>query len=348
MGGKTKLQLYNIAFELTDKCNLACRYCYNIWKIPGAEHKPFNSYDKAIKALKQLFAQAEVRNITLTGGEPFVAQRVIEIALFCRMEGKTVTVISNGYKGTEADYKSLVAMGVALFEFPIHSANEDTHDHITQVKGSWKKSVNSIRAIQRMKGYPVPVIVLTKYNIDEIGETLDFIADLGLRRIMMNRYNIGGCGTADPASVSATHRQLKRAFAVANDKAEELELTISSNVCSPDCLIDPADHPNILFGHCAENVLQKPITMDINGNIRLCNHSPVVAGNIFEQAIEEILYSPYANSWNEIVPQFCSACEKWERCRGGCRAASEQCGLGLGHVDPVLTSEELKAATAHA
>ena len=336
-----KIQLPNIALELTDKCNLACRYCYNVWKIPGAERVPFDSYDKATKALKRLFSQADVRNVTLTGGEPFVAQRITEIALFCRMEGKTVTVISNGLKGTENDYKSMLAMGITLFEFPIHSADESIHDYITQVKGSWRKSINSIRAVQSMKGYPVPVIVLTKYNVEVLGETLDFIEALGLRRIMMNRYNIGGCGTADPASVSATHSQLRKAFAIANNKAKELRLVISSNVCSPDCLLNPSDYPQIMFGHCSENILHKPITMDINGNIRLCNHSPVVAGNIYEQDLSDILYSPYANSWNEIIPDFCSDCQKWDTCRGGCRAASEQCALGLGHVDPIMTSCEL-------
>lgn len=332
-----KIKLLSISIELTDKCNLACRYCYNVWKVPGAEKNHFDSYAKAVNVLEKFFEQVEVRNVTLTGGEPFVAQRVKEVALFCRMQGKTVTVISNGYKGTKSDYKSLIDMGVTLFEFPIHAAQDTIHDFITQVKGSWRHSIRSIQAVQRLGGNPIPVLVLTKYNIDVLGETLDFISGLGLTRIMMNRYNIGGCGTADPASVSASRQQLQDAFLIADRKAEELDLVISSNVCSPDCLLDPARYPNIYFGHCSENVIQKPITLDINGNIRLCNHSPIVAGNIYQQDIQDILYSPYANSWQEIVPEFCSACEKWDTCRGGCRAASEQCGLGLGHVDPILT-----------
>jgi len=335
------MRLLNIAFELTDKCNLGCRYCYNVWKIPGAERRSFDSYKKAEKALRTLFTQIDVRNVTLTGGEPFMAQRMKEVALFCRMNSKTVTIISNGSLGTHSDYESLTAMGITLFEFPIHTADEAIHDHITRVPGSWQKSIASIRAIQALGGYPVPVIVMTRYNIDLIGNTLDFISTLGLKRVMMNRYNIGGCGTADPASVSGTHSQLRNAFRVANDKAAELGMVISSNVCSPDCLIFPGDYPNLMFGHCSSDVLLKPITMDIDGNIRLCNHSPVVAGNIFRQDIKEILYSPYACSWNEIVPDFCASCDAWERCRGGCRAASEQCGLGLGHVDPILTETGL-------
>lgn len=337
-----KLQLSHIAFELTDKCNLACKYCYNIWKIPGVERRSFNSYPQAIQALKRLFAEAEIQNVTLTGGETFMAERLQEIALFCRMEGKSVTVISNGSLGKTSDYRRLVDMGVRLFEMPVHSAVESIHDSITQVKGSWAKSVASLMEVKRLGGYPVAVIVLTKFNADVLAGTLDYIHSLGLRRVMLNRYNIGGNGTAEPASVSATHSQLRRAYAIANRKSEELGLVISSNVCTPSCLLHPADYPRLMFGHCSGDVLRKPITMDINGNIRLCNHSPVVAGNIFEKGLGEILYSPYARSWNETIPVYCSACNIWDTCRGGCRAASEQCGLGLGHVDPVLTEPALR------
>ncbi len=337
-----KLQLPHIAFELTDKCNLGCRYCYNIWKIPGAERNGFNSYEKAIKALVRLFTQADIKNVTLTGGEPFMAERIREIALFCRMEGKSVTIISNGYLGKTSDYKSLIAMGITLFEFPVHSAEASIHDHITQVEGSWEKSQESIQAVLDLKGYPVPVIVLTKYNVEVLGETLDFINSLGLKRIMLNRYNIGGNGTSEPASVSATHKQLQDAFKAANRKAKEFGLIISSNVCSPDCLLRPSDYPSIMFGHCSSDALKRPITLDINGNIRLCNHSPVVAGNIYEQNIKDILFSSYAESWNTSIPEYCFDCPDWEKCRGGCRAASEQCGLGLGHVDPILTEPELQ------
>lgn len=341
MKHKMKLQLAYIALELTDKCNLGCKYCYNIWKIPGAERESFNSYKRSIKVLTHLFEEADVKNVTLTGGETFMAERLLEVALFCRMNGKSVTIISNGSLGTSDDYQKLIKMGVSLFEMPIHSANEAVHDSITQVRGSWKKSIASLKEVQRLGGYPVVVIVVTKYNVDRLGETLEFIHSLGFRRVMLNRYNIGGNGTANPASVSATHRQLVEAYKIANEKAGTLGLTISSNVCTPSCLLDLSDFPRIMFGHCSENVLRKPITLDINGNIRLCNHSPVKAGNIFETTLKDILYSSYANSWQEIKPEYCSSCSQWDSCRGGCRAASEQCGLGLEHVDPILTEMEL-------
>jgi len=120
-----------------------------------------------------------------------------------------------------------------------------------------------------------------------------------------------------------------------------LGLTLTSNVCSPICLLNPKDYPLIGFGHCSFNVLQRPITLDINGNIRLCNHSPVVAGNIWKQPIEEILFSEYTTSWENSVPSFCSSCREWEKCKGGCRAASEQCLQTLSSEDPIIKSLQL-------
>ena len=81
---------------------------------------------------------------------------------------------------------------------------------------------------------------------------------------------------------------------------------------------------------------RKPITVDINGNVRVCNHSPVIAGNIYEKPLYEILHSDYVESWNNIIPEICKNCNWWEKCRGGCRAASEQIGTGLAEADPVV------------
>ena len=134
------INLSRIAFEITDHCNLDCVYCYNIWKMNGATHKPFNSYKKATATLQQLFKQADIKSVALTGGEPFLAERFLEIVLFCRMEGKQLTLISNGTQGKPSEYKQLLKMGVALFELPIHSAQAAVHDRMTQRNGSWQKA----------------------------------------------------------------------------------------------------------------------------------------------------------------------------------------------------------------
>ncbi len=332
-----KLRLSNIAFELVSGCNLDCVYCYNIWKTPGARIEPGRgTYKKSIRTLKEFFRLADVSNVTLTGGEPFLAERLMEVVLFCRMEGKGVTLITNGTRGTRRDYEQLVKVGVRLFELPVHSSDETVHDLMAGVAGSWARSVESIEILRSLGVEPVAVIVLTRHNIEGVARTLDFIAGLGVRRVMVNRYNIGGRGVAEPLSVSASREELRTAFGQIDNIAAKGDLTITSNVCTPHCVLDPADYPHIGFGNCSPDMSRRPLTLDMDGNIRLCNHSPVVAGNIFETPLDDILCSSYALGWGEIVPRFCSACEAWERCLGGCRAASEQCGQGLSSPDPLV------------
>jgi len=89
-------------------------------------------------------------------------------------------------------------------------------------------------------------------------------------------------------------------------------------------------------------VLQRPITLDINGNIRLCNHSPVVAGNIYRKELDDILYSDYTTEWETAVPDLCKPCSHWAVCKGGCRAASEQCFGSLKKEDPIIKALEIK------
>jgi len=328
--------LSRIAFEITDACNLNCVYCYNIWKMDGVSRVPFNSYQKAIRVLQALFRQATVSSVAFTGGEPFLAERFAEVVLFCRMEGKNVTVISNGNGCEKKHYKQLLNMGVRLFELPIHAAQPDIHDWMTRVNGSWAKSLASLKTVMALGGYVVPVVVITRYNVSVLGETLNFIHSLGCTRIMLNRYNIGGSGCSCPLTISAGAAELRQAFAVANQKAAEMSLQLTSNVCTPLCLLHPGDYSNIGFGHCASDVLKRPVTMDINGNIRLCNHSPVVAGNILEQSLESILYSDYTLSWERLRPSLCADCKEWELCKSGCRAAAEQCLQTLATEDPVI------------
>lgn len=336
---KLKVQLFNVSLEITSLCNLNCKYCYNHWKAAEDDYYS-NSYKKAIKTLKQLFKVAHVDTITFTGGEPFISQRFEEVVLYARLQNKKVNIITNGNSSTHDQLKRLIKMGVQLFELPFHSSQPNIHDLMTTVGGSWQKSYDSILAITQNGGYVVPVIVITKYNYKEIEETIEFLHNLGLDRIMVNRFNIGGNGIKAKDELHISAKDLKDTFAKIDSLAVKYNLTISSNVCTPFCLLNPSDYPNIEFGSCPTNVIYRPLTVDIEGNLRLCNHSPVVAGNIFTTEMREILNSEYVAKWTDIRPTYCSNCDKFEVCLGGCRAASEQMNLTLADVDPVLQTEK--------
>jgi radical SAM protein with 4Fe4S-binding SPASM domain len=339
-----KAELNYILYEVTEQCNLNCSFCYNHWKRAGYyEIRKENSYHNSLKTLKRFFNLADVKHVTFTGGEPLLADRVSELILYCRMKGATVSIISNGNTGDTEEYAMYIKLGVQLFELPVHSAEPASHDRMTGVIGSWRKSVDSIRSVAEMGGTVVPVVVVTKLNFKEVGRTLEFIHSMGFSRIMLNRYNIGGKSVGSPEKVSATREELNDAFRQANEIAGKLNLTVSSNVCTPHCVIDPSLYRNIHFGNCSTDIRHRPLTLTNSGELRFCNHSPNVLGNIFNDSIDTIFKNGLMFGSFTKRPEYCTGCTKYETCLGGCRAAAEQAGGNFDDIDPVILLDNIKA-----
>ena len=332
-----KFKLSHITFETTSVCNLKCRYCYNIWKMPGVDHfEQFNSYKQARKTLKKLFSIAQVDHVTFTGGEPFLSERFNELVLFTRLKKKSVAIITNGNIASKNDYLQMLSLGVGLFEVPLHSPDAKAHDFMTNTPHSWEKSLKSLQSLVELGANVVAVIVITKANYLQIKKTLLFIKYQGINRIMLNRFNIGGTGILEKENLWLSHEELKATYNLAAETGREHQLLLSSNVCTPICVLNPAEYQGISFSHCSADVARRPLTLDILGNLRFCNHSPTILGNIFTDDLETMLNSEKAKLWSQITPDFCTSCNLYDRCMGGCRAASEQVSNSLNEVDPVV------------
>lgn len=332
-----RIKIPHITYEVTSICNLTCKYCYNIWKRPCVNSfRHYNSYNQAKKTLKQIFKVADVDHITFTGGEPFMAERFAEIVLYSRMKGKSVTIISNGNAANESQYLQMINMGVNLFELPVHSHSSKVHDYMTEVSGSWENSVNSIKTLVKLKANVVAVIVITKANYRYISETLHFLKELGVNRIMLNRFNLGGKGILEKDNLLISQKALEESYSIASDVGIRYNLKLSSNVCTPLCVLNPDNFPGIRFSICSPDVKRRPLTIDIFGNLRFCNHSPAILGNIFTHDLNTMLSSQKAQLWNNTIPEFCSDCNLYSKCMAGCRAASEQMNISLNSPDPII------------
>jgi len=333
-----KTKLSQIIFEVTSVCNLNCRYCYNTWKIPGIQTpEQFNSYKKAKETLKHIFRTIDCDHIVFTGGEPTMSERFLELILYTRRKGKTVTIISNGNHPNTSIYKQLVDLGVGLFEIPIHSVTAKAHDYLTNIDGSWKKSVETINTLIQSGANIVGVIVITKANFKQIEQTLEFISELKISRVMLNRFNIGGKGIEELNNLVISNDELVDTYKIAAETGKRLKLSLSSNVCTPVCVLNPKDFRGIRFSACSSDIEKRPITIDINGDLRFCNHSPTILGNIFKKQLTDIFKTKEAKLWDNIIPDFCSTCKVYDKCMAGCRAANEQMSLPISQPDPIIS-----------
>lgn len=327
--------LRHILVEVTPACQLHCIHCYNGWKGEEAASFGAGGYREAFRVVDFLVRHTLAEHFIFTGGEPTLAERFPELVVHALVNGRQVTVISNG-NGPREVYHRLAQLPIRMLELSIHAADPVLHDRITGVEGSWRRAVECGRMMRQAGVEVVPVLVITAWNVKEAESTLRFFAAEGFQRILVNRYNLAGKDLQRAARLSAPASELRAAFRQMDALAASQGLSVSSGACTPYCLLDPADYPHIGFGACSDNLYARPLTVDTQGNLRLCNHSPVAAGNIFRQPLSAILGSPYALRWSDTEVEACRGCALFADCRGGCRAASEQMGLSLADRDPVV------------
>ena len=335
---REKIDIGFVVFELTDACNQSCRFCYNHFK--GVETKcvvEAPDFRQARQTLKRLQREARVANLSFSGGEPMLLPRIHDLILQARAKGSNVNLLTNGTLLKEDDVDIIDDLGVGLVQIPLLSHRAEVHDHITQLPGSWERAMASARRIAERKAeWLTPVFILSKLNAHDIEPTLEMYTSLGVKRIMLNRFNIGGLGRKYAEELTLSHEELREAFGRANAKLGELGLRAHNGVCTPMCLLSPTDYPNITFTHCSTDLSARPLTINYRGDVRFCNHSPRVLGNIHDETLAKILERCGGDGYYSSIPDKCAQCELWTRCRGGCRAASEQMYGTFDRLDPVM------------
>ena len=325
----------NIVFEVTEACNQCCRFCYNHWRS-GDEPIDRPNLSLARKTLKKLLSQASVGTLSFSGGEPLLLSNIHDLVLQARFKGCRTNVLTNGTLLTDEALENFRSIGVGAIQIPLLSAEAPVHEYLTTLPGSWEKALDALHRTG-MSGIGAAVLVITKVNASGVADTLSLIRECGIKTVMVNRFNIGGNGIRHAAELVSDRKTLKDAFAaVETFAAAHPDIHFVSGVCTPLCLMDTAPYPHIRFSRCSTGLLGRPVTVNYAGDVRFCNHSPKVLGNIHSKSIGEILADPDMNAYYAAVPDECGRCALLQRCGGGCRAASEQVYGTFSVQDPVL------------
>jgi radical SAM protein with 4Fe4S-binding SPASM domain len=329
----------NINFEITHNCNQLCKYCYN-YSLSGGPKQSGNP----VNTITKLFQQVTPGHLTITGGEPLISPYLKECAMHAILNDAKTTIITNASTKDKEIFKYLINLGVSCFQITINSNVPSIHDSLAQKEGSWGRTISNIKSIRSWGGNVIPTIILTSKNVQNIESHLEMILNMGMNKIIVNRYNLSKGDYFSEMSLSG--KGLNEVFSRIDHFARESGMLITSNVCTPYCILDPNNYQNINFGHCPDNPLHKPITIDFSGRVRLCNHSPFIMGNIFEKSLIDLLFSQASLGWVTSIPEHCMNCSQYDECKGGCRAASEQIKGSHLLADPLIDLLNDQAQTA--
>ena len=163
---------------LTDRCNFKCPYCRGIRKDVSKEL----TYEEA-KRIVDYWCDEHLHNIRLSGGEPTVWPRLVELVSYIKSRGvERIAISTNGYANLGL-YESLIEAGVNDFSISLDACCSDYGDKMTGgIPGAFDKVISNIKEIAKRTYVSVGVVV-TEETLDRLNETINFANSLGVADI---------------------------------------------------------------------------------------------------------------------------------------------------------------------
>ena len=329
--------------ELTRRCNHHCLYCYTVWGerelgYPGPREAEMSTAE--IKTLiERLQREAPVQYIALSGGEPLLREDLPEILAFIRNCGITPIIITNGTLLTKERVAATMVGG--SYEVSLHSYRPLVHDRMSGAPGAWRKVIDGMTNVHQAGGNLVAAFVATKLNYMDLLHTAELAVALGCWGMLYNRVNLGAYNLRYADELLPTPAMIRENLDMLEEVGTKYDpFTISISIVIEPCVVDIRKYKHINFGWCPKGGDNSYFTVDPVGNVRTCNHSPVILGNLKRDSFVEIFCNhPYVRDFRESLPAECASCDPALKaiCRGGCSAAAEQCYGTCSRVDPFVT-----------
>jgi radical SAM protein with 4Fe4S-binding SPASM domain len=191
--------------EITYRCNHECTFCYN---SPTGEAEM--TTEQLFEALRKI-SEFGVLYTTLTGGEPLVHKNFWEVAAEVRRLGMALRVYTNGY--LLADPKTVARLAAIKpfdLEISIHGARAESHEALTQIKGSFDRL---LLALENLKNAGLKVNLkcpITSLNQGELFEIRDLGARFGYPVTFDAVITPKDDGSTDPLALRADDEFLEK------------------------------------------------------------------------------------------------------------------------------------------
>ncbi|MCD6178005.1 radical SAM protein [bacterium] len=359
--GVTKPQItaapFLIVWNFTKQCNLRCRHCY---ENAGPKAAPDELTTKEAKRIIDEFRKLGVVAIAFSGGEPLMRKDFFEIAKYAWSRDFYVSMATNGTLITPEVAKKIKEAGIEYVEISLDGFQE-THDKFRGVKGAWRRAVEGIKNCVAEDISTGVATTITKYNLKEIPEFLEFVErELHPRRFIAFNFVPTGRGKEmieadlspkeredllallyskliDPnfhMDVLSTAPQYAVTSLTFFDKfGGPLVATHFINQKAAEMLKGKARALAPFLGGCGAGRLYA--ALEPNGDLFPCVFIPVKLGNLRKDKLEDIWkHSPVLKKIRERdLFEGCGNCPYKEIC-GGCRARAYGYFGNLQGADP--------------
>lgn len=130
--------------EILDSCNYKCEHCY--------VHNTYNSimsYENYTRHIDELISLGCVW-ILLTGGEPLMHPRFLDMYRYAKEKGMSVTVFTNGFNFDDNVYKLFSEYKPELVEISLYGGKSDMYNEYVGIAGAFEKVDHVIDSLRKI------------------------------------------------------------------------------------------------------------------------------------------------------------------------------------------------------
>ncbi len=249
-----------IFIELTARCNEHCLHCY-------AESEPERREILALAEVRRVLDEARHLGsaaVQFTGGDPLIYSELVQAVACAREAGyDDIEIYTNGLLLTDALLAQL-APHMPRFAFSVYSHDAVTHDRITRVSGSHRRTLAAMHRVMAAGLKLRAGIIIMPENRGHERQTANFLhSELGLPRdrIGFDTVRGAGRGTFMDYKPDTGHRgPVHRAPEGVNDNARNMrkgKLCVASDGCVYPCIFSRSTLLGNIHEHSLADMLVK-------------------------------------------------------------------------------------------
>jgi radical SAM protein with 4Fe4S-binding SPASM domain len=305
--------------EITRRCQNDCFYCFVFGRRDRYGRYAEMSLANFRRIVDELAACVPETEFGLMGGEPTLHPQLIPMLRYVRDNTSYVIHFpTNGRRFSSRSYTRsfLDKAEVDGIQVSILSHRREVHDRMVGAGGAWKETVAGIKNLLR-EGMRISTnTTLTRLNAPDFLDTMEFLSSLGVEFIS---FNLGTpiCGEVRDSGLILGEREFASIVLQAQEKAEELGVTINTLHSYNYCILNPEPyglrHYPCSLGSCM-------LYIDVGYNLLACYYYNRIIGNVLEEGIERLWHSERFNYYRrrEHLPKECKGCAALSACGGPC------------------------------